>query len=108
MPNQNTGNVRARCLCANSADLMCNGRHTIDHRGFLVLAYRIGALLPHCQKSGGTVLAHAGHDNAYHLAVHCFRHGLEQHINRWAMATDLSAGCAGERIFAANAHHTSL
>lgn len=74
MPKQDTRDVLAGALNLHGAYLVRDSGHSVDDRGFLVLAYSVGTLLAHGKKSLSSVLSHAGHYYADHLAVDHLRH----------------------------------
>ena len=50
------------------------------------------------QQAVSSVTAHAGHDDAGHLALNLFGHGEEQRVDRGAVAADLFAGQAAHSV----------
>ena len=81
MPQENVGDVLAGGLDAYRANVIGHHGHAIDHAGILVLPNGIRALLPHGQQARGSVLSHAGHDDAHHLAADHFGHGVEHGVH---------------------------
>ena len=108
MLHQHGGDVFTGGLDGHGADLLGRAGHSVDHAGVFILPDGIGAGLAHLQKAVGAVPAHAGHNDAHHVAFHLGGHGGEQRIHRRAVAADLVSRLAGQGIAAAHADHPSL
>ena len=67
---KNTGHPLTAGLLTDSALLERHPGHPVHHRGLLVLANGIGPLAAHPQQALSPVRAHAGHNDADHLAAH--------------------------------------
>ena len=68
LPQQDTGDIFTGRLDLNGADVLGHHGHPVHHAGLLILPDGEGPGLPHLQKPIRAVPAHAGHDDAHHLA----------------------------------------
>ena len=72
----------------DGAQFIGNPRHSIHDAGFFILTECAGACVAHFQETGCAVAAHAGQDHTDRVAAGEFGDGIEQHIDRGAMAVD--------------------
>src|SRR5882724_13590595 len=99
-----SGNLFDRQLDLGGAERVCRLRHAIDDAGRLVLADGGGAGRAHLLQTLGTVLAHAGKDNADGIAPGARRDRAEQHVHRRAVAGDRRTIAEAAGIVSAGAH----
>ncbi len=77
-----------RQLALDGAELERGLGHAVDDAARLVLADGLAPACAHRQQALGAVPAHAGEDDAERVAAGGVRDGVEQHVDRGAVAVD--------------------